>query len=56
MRKITVIRIGKRKAAVPPRQRTAFLRTQRNKKAIIMIALVIPLVFLVILLFSQMDR
>ncbi|HOJ81252.1 MAG TPA: hypothetical protein PK767_01675 [Clostridiales bacterium] len=55
MRKITVIYINKKKKNIHIKQLLASLKTARNKKAIILIALLIPLIFLVILLFSHLD-
>jgi hypothetical protein len=54
MRKITVIRI-KMGSAHPLIRRLAAFKTARNKKAIILIALIVPLIFLVLLLFSHMN-
>mgnify|MGYP007115090676 FL=1 len=55
MRKIAVIYISRKRNAVPLKQRLASFRNARNKKAIILIALMIPLIFLVVLLFSKME-
>ena len=49
------VSIIKRQMAVRIRRRSAALRTTRNKKAILLIALMIPLIFLVFLLFSHLN-
>ena len=53
LKRLREYRLGSLK--YPVKSRLASLRTARNKKAIIMFALIIPLVFLVILLFSHLD-
>jgi len=56
MKRLTVIYVHRKgNAKNRLKQLVSAVRTTRGKKAIILIALIIPLVFLVLLLFSHME-